>query len=125
MALCSPVFYRIRSFQSINASVIKKVWLVSKSGMNIGVDIWINIVDMKETWCSCLYCVMCSMNIDRSFSFFFFLTVQQHSINHSVIRDSKDKAKKVGDGTRIPVKSEHDIFSLLGLTFRAPHERNA
>eukprot|EP00049_Salpingoeca_infusionum_P003592 m.68178 g.68178 ORF g.68178 m.68178 type:complete len:695 (+) comp12188_c0_seq1:205-2289(+) len=52
-------------------------------------------------------------------------SLSQHSFNIGVVRDRKDKAKKLGDGIMIPMKSEQDVFAVLGLEYQPPSKRNA
>ncbi|XP_069467733.1 DNA polymerase lambda isoform X1 [Ambystoma mexicanum] len=49
------------------------------------------------------------------------MSLSEHSLNRDVVRNG---TLKVSTGFALPTRSEKDVFELLGLPFREPHERD-
>lgn len=49
------------------------------------------------------------------------MSLSEHSLNKAVVRQG---SVKVYGGTPLPTQKEEDVFSLLGIPYRKPHERD-
>lgn len=49
------------------------------------------------------------------------MSLSEHSLNKDVVRQG---SVKVHGGTPLPTLTEKDVFSLLGIPYRDPHERD-
>ncbi|KAJ1140875.1 hypothetical protein NDU88_007213 [Pleurodeles waltl] len=49
------------------------------------------------------------------------MSLSEHSLNKDVVRNG---SVKVSTGVPLPTATEKDVFELLGLPYREPHERD-
>lgn len=49
------------------------------------------------------------------------MSLSEHSLNKDVVRQG---SSKVYTGTPVPTQTEKDVFNLLGIPYREPHERD-